>query len=426
MRVIWVSMSIQFTTNAEIFENRSALTTVYTPSTIINRYEQIEEYVSQLTPAVNGNQPNNIFVYGKTGVGKTLCTQNVIRKATRAAEEGGTQFTTFTINCDGLSTDYQATIKIDSTIREQYFGVGKNETVNGVKPARNGIPLNESFDRLLSLIGEIGGVCLIIFDDVEKIQSNNFSDILYQLTRFGVETTNYDTRVGTILISSEPDYLSSLPPDIQSSFGGHNIKFSPYTTQDLVNILHHRIETAFVDTDIVDKEVVVECAKIAGNDGDARRALELLRSSGDVAVENGQSRVTIDCLNTAKDRVLENVVEVYINTLTEQQKVVVYATLIAVENPNTQPRTKEIHNIYTDLTNRADIKENGYRRTQQILNELADNDIVDRMEYNGGRGKHAGKYYTYTFEYPNDIISQIVSDTINMCGIHTSVSEYVE
>ena len=419
-------MSIQFTTDAEIFDNRSALTNVYTPSTIISRYNQIEEYVSQLTPAVNGSQPNNIFVYGKTGVGKTLCTQNVIRKATRAAEEGGTQFTTFTINCDGISTDYQAALKLDSTIRTQYFGVGKNDDVNGVKPARNGVPLPEVFDRLLSLIGEIGGVCIIVFDDVEKVSPNKFSDIIYQLTRIGTETASCDTSVGTILISSEKDYLSNLPPDIQSSFGGHNIKFSPYTTRDLVNILHQRIETAFVDPDIVEHNVVVECAKIAANDGDARRALELLRASGDVAVERGESEVTMDCLEVAKERVLESVVEMYINTLTEQQKVIVYSTLIAVEEPNTQPRTKQIHNIYTKLVERSDIKENGYRRTQQILNSLAENDIVEQAEYNGGQGNNAGKYYTYTFTYPHEIIVDVISDTIDKCGIHTCISKYIE
>lgn len=419
-------MSLTFSIHSGIFDNRSVLTNRYTPSDIVGREEELNEYVSQLTPAVNGNQPNNMFIYGNTGVGKTSCTQYVLREASRAAEQGGNSFNTFHVNCDGASTGYQAAIKIDSVIRQSYHGVGKDETVNGIKPARNGVPMADVFERLLKLIDTIDGVCLIVLDDVEKIDPDELADVLYQLTRSESQSVTCQTNVGTILISSKSDYLSSLPSDIQSSFGGHTIQFPAYTVNELVDLLQQRVESAFEEPGVVNDNVIMECASIAADDGDARRALELLRVAGDIAVENHEDVVSKECLEQAKNRVLEGEIEMYINSLSEQQKIVMYALLITLEQANIQPRTKDIYQVYTDLISYVGMRENSYRRIQQILNELYDNGVVNRMEYNGGRGESGGKYYTYDFLYPTGLVVDLLSDTIDMCGVHQSIKEYAE
>lgn len=425
IRIVSGNMTLAFSINSGIFDNRSVLTNRYTPSEIVGREEELQEYVSQLTPAVNGNQPNNIFIYGNAGVGKTSCTQYVLREASRAAEQGGNSFNTFHVNCDGASTGYQAAIKIDSVIRKSYYGVGKNDRVDGIEPARNGVPTAEVFERLLQLIDTISGVCIIVLDDVEKIEPNELSDVLYQLTRSESQSVTCQTSVGTVLISSRSDYLSSLPSDIQSSFGGHTIQFPAYTVNELVNLLQERIDSAFETSNVVNDNVVMECASIAADDGDARRALELLRVAGDIAVENNNEQVSQDCLEKAKSRVLEGEIEMYINSLSEQQKVVMYALLITIEKAGTQPRTKEIYQAYTDLVSYVGMRENSYRRIQQILNDLYNNGVVNRMEYNGGRGESGGKFYTYGYLYPNNLIIDLLDNTIEMCGVHQSIESYV-
>ena len=60
-----------------IFENKVVLQSNYTPETIPHRNKQIESVASILAPTINGDKVSNLFVYGKTGTGKTLSVQYV-------------------------------------------------------------------------------------------------------------------------------------------------------------------------------------------------------------------------------------------------------------------------------------------------------------------------------------------------------------
>ena len=60
-----------------IFKNKKALQSSYTPETIIHRDEQINTIASILAPALKEDKPSNLFVYGKTGTGKTLTVKHI-------------------------------------------------------------------------------------------------------------------------------------------------------------------------------------------------------------------------------------------------------------------------------------------------------------------------------------------------------------
>jgi len=55
-----------------IFKDKSILQTNHQPTVISHRDEQIKQIASILAPVLRAEKTSNLFLYGKTGTGKTL------------------------------------------------------------------------------------------------------------------------------------------------------------------------------------------------------------------------------------------------------------------------------------------------------------------------------------------------------------------
>ena len=67
-----------------LFVNREAMRPTYTPGILPHRSEEINNIASVMVPALRGETPSNIFIYGKTGTGKTAVTNFVGKQIGRA------------------------------------------------------------------------------------------------------------------------------------------------------------------------------------------------------------------------------------------------------------------------------------------------------------------------------------------------------
>src|SRR3989344_2037588 len=72
-----------------IFKNKAVLQVNYTPETIPHRDEQIEAVASILAPSLRGERSSNLFIYGKTGTGKTLSAQYVTNQIMGRVRDSG-------------------------------------------------------------------------------------------------------------------------------------------------------------------------------------------------------------------------------------------------------------------------------------------------------------------------------------------------
>ena len=70
----------------DIFHDEDVLRDDYDPDRILERDEKLNEYLNMFREVVRGKRPRNIFVYGPTGVGKTVGTRLVLD---RLQEESG-------------------------------------------------------------------------------------------------------------------------------------------------------------------------------------------------------------------------------------------------------------------------------------------------------------------------------------------------
>ena len=72
-----------------IFKDKEVLRPSYTPDYLPHRRDQLNAIAVILVTALRGETPSNIFIYGKTGTGKTACTNYVGRELEGAGVERG-------------------------------------------------------------------------------------------------------------------------------------------------------------------------------------------------------------------------------------------------------------------------------------------------------------------------------------------------
>ena len=85
--------------SGSLFKDKRALQGNYTPKNVPYREEQINQLASILAPALRMEKPSNIFIYGKTGTGKTLVTKHVTSNILALAQKNNLNIRIFYLNC---------------------------------------------------------------------------------------------------------------------------------------------------------------------------------------------------------------------------------------------------------------------------------------------------------------------------------------
>ena len=92
-------------TASKIFRNREILRPDYIPDTLPHRENEIRKLAQILVPAIKGERPSNVFIYGLTGTGKTAVTKYVLKNMyIKAKEKGYNTFSYTYINCRSANT----------------------------------------------------------------------------------------------------------------------------------------------------------------------------------------------------------------------------------------------------------------------------------------------------------------------------------
>jgi archaeal cell division control protein 6 len=226
-------------------------------------------------------------------------------------------------------------------------------------------------------------VVVIMLDEIDKLVEKSGDDTLYNLSRMNSELEN--SRVSIIGISNDLKFTDFLDPRVKSSLGEEEIVFPPYDANQLRDILQHRSEIAFKG-DALSGDVIPLCAAFAAQEhGDARRALDLLRTAGELAERSQSETIVEEHVRQAQDKIeLDRVVEV-VRTLPTQSKLVLFATILLEKNGVHSINTGEVFNIYKRLCEEIDADVLTQRRVTDLISELDMLGIVNAVVVSKGR-----------------------------------------
>ncbi len=355
--------------SSKIFKNKEVLRPSYVPSFLPHREKQIKELASILVPALKGETPSNVFIYGKTGTGKTAVATFTGKKLMEKGKEMNVPIHFIYINCEIVDTQYRILQNITN-----HFIKGWNERI-----PFTGWPTDEVYARLIKSIDKARGVTVIVLDEVDKVKGD---EVLYNLSRINNDLK--EGKASVIGISNDLKFTEFLDPRVKSSLGEENLVFPPYTADELQDILNERVKIAFKENTVEESVIALCAAKAAQEHGDARRALDLLRVSAEIAERLGDDVVKEKHVRLAEDKIeLDRITEI-IRTLPIQTKIVLMAGIIGIETYE-ELNTGDLYNIYRDIC-----REGGYnvltqRRVADIISELDMMGILNARVISKGR-----------------------------------------
>ncbi len=361
-----------FVNERTIFVNKNALQVGYTPDNLPHRRDQITELGQILAPALRLEVPSNVFVYGKTGTGKTAVTKYVGRKLREHASRAGVDAGIVYVNC-----------KLRGRADTEYRLFAELANLFGADVPKTGLPTDQVYNMFINAIDSRERVSVIVLDEIDYLVKKHGSDVLYNLTRMNSELEK--AKISLIGITNDLKFSEMLDPRVISSLGEEELVFPPYNAVQLQNILEERTEEAF-QPDVVEKEVILKCSAYAAKEhGDARRALDLLRVSGEIAERNGEKRVKgmhVDLAEAKMD--VDRVIEL-VRKQPQQSQAVLY-TIISLQKTGKPFGTGDIYDLYTDVCEKADLKPLTHRRVSALIYELDMLGVINSKVVSRGRG----------------------------------------
>jgi cell division control protein 6 len=338
-----------------IFKNREVLSPHYVPDILPHRDDKFEEMAKILAPALRGGAPSNIFIYGTTGTGKTAVTKHVLNKLEERAASRNLAFKFSYMNCQHVDTKYRVLTQLCDDI--------------GID-----VPFKEALDELDTLH-------VAVLDEVDMLYRKS-SESLYVLTR--VNSDLKKSKISIIGITNDVNFKETLDPRIRSSLSEEEMVFSPYTAEQLKDILMQRSDVAF-HKDILEFGVINLCAAVgAQQHGDARRSLDLLRVAAELAERNGDEKVTEIHVRKAQQVIERNTVIEVLTSLPIQTKAVLQAIFMG-EGKTEEITTGDVYEIYSKICKLIRLDTLTARRVGDLINELDMLGIVTAQVISKGR-----------------------------------------
>jgi len=405
-----------------IFENKEVLRPSYTPHKLPHREEQINNMATILVTALRGDTPSNILIYGKTGTGKTASAKFVSEELETTSQKYEVPCEVEYINCEVTDTQYRVLAQlankfinknvdvIDDRIEELETLQSRAREDGGVlddtdydslaavedaideletdkaefeEVPMTGWPTDRVYSSFFDAVDYHERVVVIMLDEIDKLVEKSGDDTLYNLSRMNSELEN--SRVSIMGISNDLKFTDFLDPRVKSSLGEEEIVFPPYDANQLRDILQARADVAFKGNALTD-DVIPLCAAFAAQEhGDARRALDLLRTAGELAERDQIDDVEEDHVRQAQEKIeLDRVVEV-VRTLPTQSKIVLFAIILLEKNGVHNINTGEVFNIYKNLCAEIDADVLTQRRVTDLISELDMLGIVNAVVVSKGR-----------------------------------------
>lgn len=250
-----------------VFRSEESLSPQYVPDMPVGRDAEVAELRSALETMARRSVPENVWVHGRAGMGKTSCVRHALEQV-----EDETGLKPVYINC----WQYNSRSALITELLIQL----------GYPAVRRGKSVDELVSKLEIWLDRNRDVAVAL-DEVDQL--DDLAEVLYDLQHVDAAA---DNDLGIVMVSNQPPDEVTLDQRTESRLSYRTVEFEPYSADQIEDILKHRVERAFRPGAVTGEVIPRIAAHVAEEDGDCRSALKLLLEAGRTAEREGHDTVT--------------------------------------------------------------------------------------------------------------------------------------
>jgi cell division control protein 6 len=383
----------KFLRKDSLFADKTVLQANHMPDEIKHRDEQINQIANILAPALRGDKPSNLFIYGKTGSGKTLTIKYVTKRLQDVARTQDVHVQILYLNC-----------KLKHVADTEYRLIAQLCRLLGKTIPPTGLPTDEVYTAFYAAIEKQAANVIIVLDEIDQLVTKAGDGIIYNLTRINTELLR--SRITLVGLSNDLVFADNLDPRVKSSLSEEELVFPPYNAMQIQSILAQRSSLAFKEN-ILAEGVVAKCAAYAAREhGDARRALELLRVAAELAERLESPRVELAHVDEAEEKIDRDRILELVKNQPKQFQATLYSLFLLEEKQGSQRFTGDVYEVYRDVCDHADLRPLTQRRVSDIIAELDMFGVITAKIVSKGR---YGRTRELTVTVPDTIRPKLVA-----------------
>jgi len=325
-----------------IFVREEVLLPDFLPEILPHRENQIQAIADNIRPAAFGRKPQNTFIFGAPGIGKTATTKFIFRQF----EEFSERVKTIYINCWDHKTAHAVLSKIALELEQfvQRRGMGKDEII----------------EKLIEACKKSKKSVIVALDEVDQLVYND-AEVLYDLLRIGQYVGN---PFGIIFITNYREIFAKVEPRIRSSLSIDEIHFKPYSLEEMTNILQKRAELAF--RNVGPGVVALAAYHAVKKGGDVRAGLEILLKAGRIAEKGNASKVLVEHVKKVVGKVEKPKPKILKERITEAER-----QILQIVEVKKELTAGELFEEY-----KKQFGELSERRVRELLNHLEETGLI--------------------------------------------------
>ncbi len=248
-------------TGQSLFRNAIGLDYDYQPKLVKYREGEMRQVAAAMRPLFQKRSGRNVFIYGPSGVGKTVAVRNLLQELEQESDE----VSAFYINCWKSDTTFKVLLEMCKAINYKFVQNKRTE---------------ELFEIVKKDVNKKSAV--FVFDEIDKLEDIDF---LYNLVE---EVFNK----AIILITNNKDWIAELDSRIKSRLTAEMLEFKPYNLTETRGVLQQRMDFVFPpgcwETEAFEAVAQKACAM-----QDIRSGLYLMKEAANTAEERNSQRVTM-------------------------------------------------------------------------------------------------------------------------------------